>query len=151
MIISNILGKPIFLGWVSSGGATIATGASLEIDDKLAFTDEFKAAISFGAISVTSYNTDPYDEVVQDEVAVAIGAREYREELPVTVNGQTIFPLTKTPLIITQVKVFLNSILQDYGLAKEYYVNGSNEVVWNDLEFTLETTDYLEALYDITV
>lgn len=151
MIIKNIIGQPIFLGWIPGGGVKLANAETIEINDNLAFTAEFKNSINAGAIEVISYNSDPYDVVVQEEIASAIGTREFRERLVIGIDGQTIFSLSEISLFVTQVKLFLNSLLQSYGLIEDYYVNGANEVVWNDLDFTLKSAvDKLDAIYDIS-
>jgi len=69
-----------------------------------------------------------------------------QETLPITVNGQTAFVITSTPVDPTSVQLFLNGVKLVYG--SDYTVGGSlyRNITYTGSVSTL-TTDILEAWY----
>lgn len=76
MIIHNNRSYEIFLGWCGQFGkrlpantVNLGSGAgNLEIDDQFATNSYFRGLITRGDIAVVSYNSQPFDYVVQSEL-----------------------------------------------------------------------------------
>lgn len=72
------------------------------------------------------------------------------EELPVTLNGQTVFTVTNKILPGTTPKLFVNGSLQ--RIAVDFTTNFTLPVqylTWLNTDYTLETTDVLTIEYTI--
>lgn len=75
---------------------------------------------------------------------------DVQEELPVTLNGQTVFTVTNKILPGTTPKLFVNGSLQ--RIAVDFATNFTLPVqylTWLNTDYTLETTDVLTIEYTI--
>ena len=153
MIVKNISGERIFFEWIPSNGAYLDNNETREVPDQLSVNDKFRNSKNAGLIDVLSFDPNSLDYVVQQELDDAIAGvsgtieRLFRDIFTISSNGQTIIPLTKTPNTPTEVMFLVNQQPQEYGMTKDFYVNGSNQIVWLNRHFILETTDDAEARY----
>ena len=106
--------------------------------DKLYFTNHFSEDIMVDIYALWDTNQEP--------LPLQNGFRLFPDFFEVSQNGQTQFALTYPPNNSEDVLLFVNSVKQDYGNAKDYYVVGQN-LFWTNNDFSLEIGDTLDVRY----
>ena len=151
MIIRHIKPEPIFYDWIGKNGWRLVLNQEIEVPDEYAFLEKFRAAFAEGHFIIISFNDDDLDAVVQKELKDAIGGGGpgggdffHVDKFPVTVFGQTVFPLSKVPTNVNKVVLIVSGIPQEYGV--DYSVVGS-VLTWLDNDFQLETSDWVQIIY----
>lgn len=75
---------------------------------------------------------------------------DVQEELPVTLNGQTVFTVTNKILPGTTPKLYVNGSLQRIAVDfTTHFTLSVQYLTWLNADYTLETTDVLTIEYTI--
>lgn len=69
------------------------------------------------------------------------------DKFVVTLNGQTNFTLTETPVDVADVKMVVNGSTQRFGSSDDFVVSATL-VTWLNNEFTLAIGDNVEFSYE---
>lgn len=99
MIIKNISGQDMHLGWIGSNGRNLLVGATTEIDDTYTLNPSYRAEKDAGRIEPITYNEDDYDYPVQAEVNLI---KEDVADLKAPLKTESIQTINDTPTTIIE-------------------------------------------------